>query len=374
MHSAQDFVGGVYHASLPNGRATGSVEIDIAGIRVRTADGATFLVPFADLDLELGGSTGGVVFCHGRDRETTIYTADPEFLPSLATNLDSEVSECATRILASRTQRRWSRRGVITTAVLVMVVLAMTTPTLFGWMVERTVRALPTSIDRELGEVVVGQLKSTMTVVDVPVVRTAMDAILERLEEHIPDDYEAWDFRVMVVDDDSINAFALPGGQMVFHSGLLIRAGSAEEVAGVMAHEMGHVLERHSLQHMAQSLGIVAGVGLMFGDTGVLIAAAAEFITMAAINQYSRADEAEADAISVAMMHRAGLDPGALSEMFERMKDAGADLPDALHWISTHPSHDERIDAIGRQIQKLDEVETRPLDIDWAAVRRALAK
>lgn len=364
MDPGHDFVGGVYHASLEGGRATGSIDIDIAGIRARTADGKSFEVSFAEVEFELGGSDGAVVFCHGRDRETSIYTDDREFLPLLAANLDSAVSAKATRMLLRVKRRRWSQRPLSAAIVLVLAVLAMVVPTVFGWMVERTVRTLPTSFDVQLGDIGIRQVTSTMTVVRVPAVALAMTAILARLQAHIPEGYDTWEFRVMVVDDDSINAFALPGGQMVFHSGLLSRAGSADEVAGVMAHEMAHVLERHGLQGMAQSIGVVAALGLMLGDTGVLLGASAEFIATAAINQYSRGDESEADAISVAMMHRAGLDPEALGDMFLRMKAEGADLPDILHWISTHPSHDRRVESIGRQVAELDDVEERPLEID----------
>ena len=374
MQATQEFTGGVYHASLPNGRAAGSVDIDTAGIRVRTADGHTFVVPYEGLELELGGTGGAVVFCHGVNRETSVYTADTDFLRALAASLHTETSDKANQLLVTRIRRRWSGRGVALTIVVVLAILAMTAPTVFGWLVERTVRSLPTSIDQELGDVSIRSISGSMQVVEDSVVKDAMATILERLEQHIPDGYEKWDFRVMVVEDDSINAFALPGGQMVFHTGLLSRAGSADEVAGVMAHEMGHVLERHGLQRVGQSIGIIAAVGLIFGDTGVLVAASAEFLATAAINNYSRGDEAEADAISVEMMHGAGLDPEALSAMFERMKTEGAELPDLLHWISTHPTHDERVDAIGWQVDGLGEAERRALAIDWEAVRRALSR
>ena len=85
-------------------------------------------------------------------------------------------------------------------------------------------------------------ISGSMQVVEDPVVKDAMATILERLEQHIPDGYEKWDFRVMVVEDDSINAFALPGGKVAFYTGILPICQDEAGVAVVMGHEIGHVV------------------------------------------------------------------------------------------------------------------------------------
>jgi predicted Zn-dependent protease len=117
-------------------------------------------------------------------------------------------------------------------------------------------------------------------------------------------------------------------------------------------------------------------IDTLLGDVAGMLGAAKEFFTLAAVNDYSRAQEEAADLQAVRTMHAAGIDPAACRTFFERLRaDADAlENSEALAWISTHPSHAERIAAIDAEIARLGPVTTVPLAVDWAAVRAALGE
>ena len=375
MTTTTTFSGGVYATTVPRGRATATITLGVTGIDAQTDGGARFTVSYAEAQLELAGTGATVMFCHNADRSTSIFSAETSFHHALAYNgLEPELAAQAETLLKNATKKRWQGRSTLWACLAVLALVLVSLPTIFGWLVNRTVAAMPTSVDVKIGAVAAESIAAESEILERRVVDEALATILSRLRESVPRAFGDWNFRVRTIEEDSINAFALPGGQIFFHSGLLRRAESADEVAGVMAHEMAHVLERHGLRRIGQSVGIIAGVGLLMGDTGLLAGAATEYLTRATINSYSRDDESAADAIAVEIMHRAGLAPEALGSMFERMKNEGAELPALLHWVSTHPTHDARIAAIEKLVRTLPDLPARPLSIDWQAVREALQK
>jgi predicted Zn-dependent protease len=181
-------------------------------------------------------------------------------------------------------------------------------------------------------------------------------------------------FHLQVVESDIVNAFALPGGEMIVFTGLLAKAKQPEQVAGVLAHEMAHVTLRHGLQRIGQSLGIVTVAQLLIGDVGGLVALGTQILTTAAINSYSREQETQADLEGLRMLREAGINPLALAEFFDMMQAAGdGKIPEGMVWLSTHPDHRARIQAIQDEMKKHPTPNTAPLGIDWPAVQAHLA-
>ncbi|EKF17889.1 M48 family metallopeptidase [Nitratireductor pacificus] len=141
------------------------------------------------------------------------------------------------------------------------------------------------------------------------------------------------------------NALALPGGTIIVTDDLVDLAESDDEIAGVMAHEIGHVRERHSLKQVYRVLGIGFMVGVIGGDAGQLVddvvAQAAAFQTLI----YARGFEADADRFSVGLMVAAGRDPTAFVDLLDRI---AADSGDAgeTGWLSTHPGTLDRRAAV----------------------------
>jgi Zn-dependent protease with chaperone function len=167
----------------------------------------------------------------------------------------------------------------------------------------------------------------------------ALQRILDRLQSG--GDYGP-PFKLHVVQYGIANAFALPGRHIVLLSGLIKQAKSAEEVAGVLAHEMGHGLEKDPEAHLVRSTGIDALVQLLTGQSGTQtpLAAGALFLQF----QYSRDAERSADAHAVEILRHSHIEPKATGDFFLRYatKSEASDQSTLLGYLNTHPSSKER--------------------------------
>jgi predicted Zn-dependent protease len=165
-----------------------------------------------------------------------------------------------------------------------------------------------------------------------------------------------WEFEFYVLNDpQTINAFALPGGPIFITSGLLNELDDEDEVAGVLAHEIVHVLARHSAQQIAKNEltnGLVGAVGVASGDANAAQTAAviAQLINMS----YGRDDELQSDGIGVCLMIDAGYSPEAMVEVMTVLAQAGGDNRPP-EFFSTHPNPENRISEIEEAIANAPE-------------------
>ncbi len=177
------------------------------------------------------------------------------------------------------------------------------------------------------------------------------------------------DWRFFVVDSREVNAFALPGGFIYVNRGLIDRAEQLDELAGALAHEIGHVVRRHSVAQMNKANGANAAVAL----TCTLTRLCESNVARAAINvggaalfaRYSREDEAEADSEAVAIVPRAGIDPDGIPVLFERLLEERRSHPAAIEiFFASHPLEEDRIQATRDLIARLGPSATRGLERD----------
>jgi predicted Zn-dependent protease len=143
-----------------------------------------------------------------------------------------------------------------------------------------------------------------------------------------------------VVDTDEINAFALPGGYLYVHRGLIEAADNEAELAGVLAHEIGHVVGRHSARQLSQQMGVSVLAGIALGqDPNVVAELAAQIAATGALMSYSRDMESEADEYGVQETYDAGINPVGIATFFDKLvalRD-GAESGAVEHFFSSHP-------------------------------------
>lgn len=177
-------------------------------------------------------------------------------------------------------------------------------------------------------------------------------------------------YRFVLADDRTVNAFAVPAGTVVVNRGLIDKAKTGEEVAGVLAHEIEHVEQRHSLRGMVQSLGLAAIWMSISGDMGGGMAVEAMKNLVAL--QFSREQETAADSGGLTRLVAAGIDPHGMASFFDSLaKEAGV-TPGALSMLSTHPASEERA---ARMREALPMVPRQAaLDKDWSKIQADLAK
>lgn len=175
----------------------------------------------------------------------------------------------------------------------------------------------------------------------------------QRLVSVIPPEY-SWPYEFHVIQQKEINAFALPGGPMFINIGTITAAQNEAQLAGVMAHEMSHIYMQHSIKQMKKNTApsLIAGLGQALGQAmgGVLGAATAIGSQIGGgmwSMKYSRADEAQADAVGAIIMYKAGYNPKAMADFFQQLASQGGSPPQLL---SDHPNPGNREAAIDKEI------------------------
>lgn len=221
---------------------------------------------------------------------------------------------------------------------------------------------VPVETEVELGQGLARQVEAEHTV--------ARDAELQRYVRFLAQPLidQAWadrpgiDYRITVLDDDEqVNAFALPGGPMYVFTGLLLLAEDEAEVVGVLAHELGHIVARHSANQLGAQFGVTMLMSLALGEEPDKLAElAAQLAGAGAMARFSRDDEREADDYGVTYTVGAGYDPQGLIDLFAKMGSAPQGSLDKL--LASHPATDERIERIERRIASLPEGGSRQAD------------
>ncbi len=176
-------------------------------------------------------------------------------------------------------------------------------------------------------------------------------------------------YRFRVIEDPSLNAFAVPGGYVYFHSGTLLQANSIDEVAGVMAHEIAHVKGRHykRLREASRIPDLLAGIGglataVATGESGALVVA--QGANVAIRLQFTREVEAEADGSGAVFMSRAGYSPEGMARFFDRLALARESTPAALPpYLYSHPDADSRRDRVRALADDLAPQRPPPADL-----------
>lgn len=228
----------------------------------------------------------------------------------------------------------------------------------------RLVPLIPLSFERRLGDTVDNQVQKIFTgkVCTAPKGTAAFAKLVETLRQaghlNMP-------LRTAIVASPVANAFALPGGKIYLLNGLLQKANSADEIAGVIAHEMGHVAHRDQMRMLIQNGGTSFLVGLLLGDiTG---SGAVIFATRAVFQaSYSREAEANADAFAISTMHALGRSPAPMGELLFRVTGAQGSHP--LGILASHPLTENRRALMRREDRPITGPDILSTD-EWNALK-----
>lgn len=202
-------------------------------------------------------------------------------------------------------------------------------------------------------------------VVDSEEVPAAVEAIGRRLEDALED--SEYDYNYVVVEDKMINAFTLPGANLLVTTGLIGFAGSAEELAAVIAHEMAHVEKRHVVTRLVKELGISI---LTSGDQFVV----GEVTRIMASTGFDRGQEQDADEFACALLEDAQIEPRTLATFFRKLKEEENNaLLEKFEIVSTHPNFTSRIRNV-LEYAPAEEFAAVPLAIDWEEVQQQVLR
>lgn len=176
-------------------------------------------------------------------------------------------------------------------------------------------------------------------------------------------------WEVVVFEDDTLNAFALPGNKIGVHSGLINLVDNQDQLAAVIGHEIGHVLSRHSNERLSQETAVSTGLSMAqavtqpqtaLGQTALgLLGVGAQY---GVILPYSRVHETEADTIGLELMSKAGFDPRQSIKLWQKMEQASKG-GQPIEFMSTHPAHASRIDNLNQHMNQAIQLQQKALNV-----------
>lgn len=277
--------------------------------------------------------------------------SEPDFRLLLPPDLPAELAE---RLPARHEFGRWVDRIGLAKAAIAFAAVSAAVVALFltapGWLGPM----IPVSWERRMGEAMVGDFGNRIC-------RTPEgDAALQRLARRL--DSGATPIKLGVANIGLVNAAALPGEQVLVFDGLVQQAETPEELAGVLAHEIGHVRERHVMTAILRQFGL-----------SILVSGADSTVGSQALGalslDYSREAESEADAYARRRLSAADISPAGAARFFERAA-GDEDLPEWTSWVDTHPSSAGRARAFHSAVQRGHAYQPALSETEFAALKR----
>ncbi len=210
----------------------------------------------------------------------------------------------------------------------------------------------------QMGIAAFNDLRKQGKFVDAPRQRAYATCVANALIAQLPPPWNADQWEVQIVGDDSANAFALPGGRIGVNQGMFKLATNQDQLAVVLGHELAHVVARHGAERVSDNYAAQAAVaagtvyaGTRGTDAGYAAAALGLGAEVGILLPFSRIQESEADVLGQRYMARAGFDPRAAVTLWQKMDAQGGSKPPVF--LSTHPAPSNRAQTLGAQAQRL---------------------
>ena len=340
-------------------RIRASIEAD--GLHIESGDGAVADVwPFPDLRLVDEVYTGRPFRLKRNTGDARLTIADSEFLD----RLQPHAGHLRRKDLRS-TNAKIRMAGWIGATVAILAGFWFLLP----FAADPIASRVPLSWEEGLGRTVQRQALALMAsgsrVCTDKAGQQAIEHLAQRLSAAMPSRYR---FRVTVVDDETVNAFAAPGGYIVVFRGLIDHSAGADGLGGVMAHEMGHVIERHGMENLVKALGLSFVMSALIGDTSGFAGIAGDMAQSLATSSFSRDAEREADRIAVEMLNRTGISGRGFQAFFQTMAGkAGTERKSIGRYFASHPGTGERAQFVKDHATAAGAAMS---DAEWRAVRR----
>jgi Zn-dependent protease with chaperone function len=319
--------------------------------------------PISGIDFQLGGEDSK--FLVAKTKEFSLFIKDTDIFDELIKNANAAQAENLSRLKKQSEKKRNRLKllpvyflGIIA-AFLVVLYLS------FQVFTDMIAQNIPVSWEKAIGNAGLAAMIQGKNIDNQALVKPVADIGRYLAGKGNNDEYQ---FKFYVIRDDEINAFALPGGNVVVHSGLLKNSDSPEEVAGVLAHEIQHVYQKHGMKRIVKRFGISIFLSMLFGSVGSTLDAIGGDL---AGLKFDRDEESEADRLGMDLLFNAGVDPHGMVKFFKKLQEKDKNLPQVMSFLSTHPSTADRIEVL----QNLADTRYKNLPykkdfkIDWKKVK-----
>ena len=297
----------------------------------------------------------------------TLYLKDPALIIAFRRAAPSALMAHLERAAEQVRRARHSHRVLWGSAVGVVVGLGLMLWFGSDLIVEWAVARIPVQWEQKLGETVYQDFLSKETVLKEGPAVSAVQEMTQRMTAKIPNN--PYTFQVSVVQSPVVNAFALPGGYVVVFTGLMKKAESGEEVAGVLSHELNHVLQRHGMERLVKMMGLAAVVSILVGDQQGLIGLARQLGLELATLKFGREQETEADVTGIRLLSDARIAPDGMIRFFERLSEKDKER---VELFSSHPMSAARAGRLKAELAALPKQTPEPFTFEWKGVQDSL--
>ena len=344
-----------FHKDLNKGRSSGKLTVTDYGISFSCAEKQAH-IPIDNIQFSLGGASHRLVFiAHPDHSDWSIYTNDLTILNNPLLKNDENIKRQLNKLKGHRILN-WS---VLIATLLLIVALPLSFFLYIDAVTAIVAKNIPIEWEEQLGEKTFAQYQFDHEIIETDEEVEQLSKLTSVLTQQVEGD--RYDFNIYIANDPSINAFALPGGYVVIHTGLILKADSAEEMLGVLGHEISHVTKQHGIRNIIATASVYLMAQALIGDVSGILAIIAGAAPLLLSQQYSRNFESEADKEGYALLTKANIDPRGLVDFFKKIieeeekakrklaetsEEAVKLLEVTLDFFSSHPATDERIEEI----------------------------
>ncbi len=352
---------GLYAATLNDGRSAAqrgvSVELVAGGLRIVPAGGAPeALWPTADLRLIddwLGADAARIARLS--DADARLSLRGPGVRDALIAH--------APGLRHARRRNIWRTLGIVGGSLAVVLALFALLWFVLPLVARPLAQYIPERYVDRLGQMLESQVFDRFPACANDAGAAALDRLRQRLVAAAPRQVE---IRVRVIRRPIVNALATPGGRIYVFAGLIDAAGSGDEIAGVLAHEIAHEVHRHGIEAAVRYVFVSSLLSVVTGGEATIATAAAWAGEQLLHFAYSREAEAEADRTALEILKKAGIRSGGFAAFFARLERIEQRRSRIPAYLSTHPSSGERRSAVERAV---GEGGPAMNDDDWRAIR-----
>ena len=347
---------GAYYDGVTASRHEVTLYLERGALRAIGESSGEIRWPYDTIGVMEGGTQGEPVRVARRpDDGASLVIADPEFGPALELHLRRRIAG--------------ARRSVWRFVPAVLFVVAGLGAT-YVWGIPRLAARVAQEVPREWEESLGTRMVATLGRENLRCGGDARQAALEKIVTRLTADGRGggYAYTITILRDSMVNALAAPGGSLVVFHGLLAAAESADEVAGVLAHEVQHVVQQHGTRGILREVPLRLLAAALIGDAGIASTASDLAMSLGSL-RYQRNDERDADREGLRVLAASGISPRGLSDFLTRLDAGGSQSRPLVRYLSTHPSSASRL-AMLAQVSGSASPTDPPLlsPAEWAAL------
>ncbi len=262
-----------------------------------------------------------------------------------------------------RTRIYWTITAALATIPMIYAIFTWGIP----WLTRPITAAIPLSWEKQLGQFIQQNFTEEGQVCQNTQLTHAVESIMTTLTDTIED--SPYTFHVTIVDSPVVNAMAAPGGYLIVFRGLLQNTASPEELGGVLAHEIQHVLLRHTMQLIVRHVSSAFIIAALSGDASGMVSYALQAAQTLQTLSYSRSAEEQADEQGYKLLHRARVNPEGMLDFFAKLETSPRENT-VSHFLSTHPETKDRLTHLKTLLPPAPGTYRRfPFQGEWAEIK-----